>query len=235
MATKNYPFTAKDIINEFGDYKRLSIDFNDWSGGVCGGEMKHTHYSVSFGDSEFSDGGKYTYLNSLISDTQERLKAMENELKEHNILMIKGSEMVKVGTDIFHYPRYSEMECIKSLVKIVPCKSFIELQKWLKDNAKFYLFATDVYRCNVCQKRNSVSRSNFEYLAEYESNSSKFLSKLKETYKRGYKIVASIIYEEEIENYDRNQFEYEQYGNGASHLIVTISTPSGRNKQILTF
>jgi hypothetical protein len=153
--------------------------------------------------------------------------------KKENIIYIKEKKDIVCGTDyVWHCEKYAELECVLGLVKIVPCAEFKELQEWLKKNAKFDLRITDLYTCDVCQKRSSKSYSNIEYTATNPYECKRLLEKLKAEYKNGNKVVAELAEFEDIDG-DEDRYEYEQYGYKEIKLQVRISTPTGRNERLI--
>lgn len=230
---KSLPIKVKDIINTIGDYYRSEMDYGECSVG-CGivnghRQYAHKYFYVSIHYHQFQDNGQYSSMYSFIAAVQKQLKEIEQELLKKHIVFIKDTEWAECGgTDCWGIPRRESIECVKGFVHITPAKSFIELQKWLQKKAQFTLNITDLYTCDVCQKRDSKSYDGHTYYAGDENYCKKVLNRLKGLYKNGNKVVANLETDEWVESGD---YEYERYGRKRVCLSVTISTPTGRNAQ----
>ena len=228
---------VQDILNAVANYSRADINYGECTtmGGIVNGHRQHIHkyYWVEIGGTRIQDNGEFKTMFSFVQALQKQFAAIEEELRKENVIYVKEKKDIVCGTDyVWHCDKYAELECVLGLVKIVPCAEFKELQKWLKKNAKFDLRLTDLYTCDVCQKRSSKSYSNFEYTATHPYECKRLLEKLKAEYKSGNRALAKLV---EIEDIDRNEdrYEYEQYGSKQVFLRVKISTPTGRNERLI--
>lgn len=208
---KQMPFTKDDVINAVKNYHQADVDIRScW----CGG--KHSYYYVEIGSQNFQDGGKHHDNNSYYfgEEVQKAFADMEQELLKENIVFVRKPCYFSRGySSLWHCVNTEELNCVVSIVKITPSKSFLELQSWLKENANFDLKATDLYDCNVCQKRSDKSYSNFYYFAADEN----YCKKLLERAKAECKGSAKIDEDEYIDN-DPFRYEYEQYGRKCTSL-----------------
>lgn len=223
---KQMPFNQKDVINELGNYDSALVDYRSCS---VGG--KHKYYHIEIGAESFQDNGKYSDCNSysFAQDCQKVFKSIEQDLLKQNIVFIREKVYMPNGYDsCWRCAKTDEIEVVTKIVRIEPSSYFKELQEWLKKHANFNLKVTDMFGCNICQKRNDKWYSNFTYYAMRDSYCKRMLDGIKATYKRGNKVVAELIVSEEMD-YEPNRYEYEQYGYKTSQLHVTISTPTGRN------
>ena len=223
---KQMPFTKQDVINALSNFNIVGVDYMDcWSGSA------HKYYHIAFGSEEFQDGGKHHDNNQyyFVEECQKVFAAMEQELLKENIVFVRRKLYFSRGYDAcWHSVRTDEIECVTQIVRIKPCDSFNKLQEWLKKYANFDLKITDLFECDACKKRDSISYSNYHYYAKDERYIANLLKAILTTYKKGKKVVAEIVEDSHIDN-DPYRYEYEQYGYKRTELHVTISTPTGRN------
>ena len=203
---------VQDILNAVANYSRADINYGECTtmGDIVNGHRQHIHkyYWVEIGSTRIQDNGEFKTMFSFVQALQKQFAAIEEELRKENVIYVKEKKDIVCGTDyVWHCDKYAELECVLGLVKIVPCAEFKELQEWLKKNANFDLGITDLYTCDICQKRSSKSYSNFEYTATHFSACQRLLNDLKA---KG-KVVVEIKEDEEIDN-DPYRYEYEQYG-----------------------
>lgn len=231
MADKIFPFTKQDILNEIKNSGSATFDFGECNHG-CGRNATHAYFYVTIGWTHFTDGGKYSRLETFVKVVQDHLNSMKAELEKENIFFKTKKGNIYCGRDYWGCPRYEDIEYICSCVKLTPTNEFLEIQKWLKKKANFDLKITDLYVCQVCQKRSSKSYNDYHYVAEYTRYITKMLNWLNENFKQGNVVNTEIIENEEIDCYDRNRYEYEQYGVKQRYLKITITTPSGRKPRI---
>lgn len=229
--------SKQEILNAVANYSRADINYGECTtmGGIVNGHRQHIHkyYWAEIGGTRVQDNGEFKTLFSFVQALQKQFAAIEEELRKENVIYIKEKKDIVCGTDyVWHCDKYAELECVLGLIKIVPCAEFKELQAWLKKNAKFDLRLTDLYTCDVCQKRSSKSYSNFEYTATHPYECKRLLEKLKTEYKSGNKVVAELVEFEDIDG-DEDRYEYEQYGYKEIKLQVRISTPTGRNERLI--
>ena len=226
LKTKAFPFTIKDIISAVGNNQKIEVDFcSCWVGG------KHKYHYVSIGGVKFQDNGKFSEHNpyGFAEEVCKLLTSMENELRKKNIVFMRKKIYMPNGySNLWHSVNTNEIEVIDKMFRIKPCKAFTDLQKWLQKHANFNLQPTDMFACDVCQKRSDKWYSNFHFYADNESYCDRLLKGIKASYKSGYKVTAELLVDEDI---DRNpdRYEYEQYGYKTSKLSVIVSTPTGRN------
>ena len=225
---KLFPFTKEDVINSVKEYGNAVVDIRSyWIGG------KHDHFYVEIGTEQFSDNGKYKYAYQFAVAVQNLFKEIEKELEKENIVLIRKLCFLDSGWDYcWRCTKTDKLECVDKIVKIVPCAEFKELQSWLKKNAKFDLGVTDLFTCDVCQKRESKWYSQYNYTAKSSYECKRLLEKLKAVYKSGNKAIAELIEFEDIDG-NKDRYEYEQYGYKRVSLQVRISTPTGRNERIV--
>lgn len=215
---KQMPFTKNDVINAVKNYSRADINYGECTtmGDIVNGHRQHIHkyYWVEIGSTRIQDNGEFKTLFSFAQAMQKQFAALEEELRKENVVYIRDKKDIVCGTDyVWHCDKYAELECVLGLVKITPSKSFLELKTWLKENANFDLKVTDLYDCDVCQKRSSKSYSNFYYFAADEN----YCKKLLERAKAECKGSAKIDEDEYIDN-DPFRYEYEQYGKKRTSL-----------------
>ena len=227
---------VKDILDAVANYHQANINYGECTtmGGIVNGHRQHIHkyYWVEIGSERIQDNGEFNTLFSFAQALQKQFAALEEKLRKDNIVYIREKRDIVCGTDyVWHCDKYAELECVMGIVKITPCKSFIELQKWLQKKAKFTLGITDMYECDVCQKRSDKSYSNFTYLAGDEISCARLMKQIKDTYKSGNKVVAILDTHEWV---DKGDYEYERYGRKHVYPRVTISTPTGRNEKVMT-
>lgn len=227
---------VKDIINAVANYHQADINYGECTtmGGIVNGHRQHIHkyYWVEIGGKRVQDNGEFKTLFSFAQALQKQFAALEDKLRKDNIVYIREKQDIVCGTDyVWHCDKYAELECVMGIVKITPCMSFIELQKWLQKKAKFTLGITDMYVCDVCQKRSDKSYGNFSYLAGDEISCARLMKQIKDTYKSGNKVVAILDTHEWVDNSD---YEYECYGRKHVYPRVTIYTPTGRNEKVIT-
>jgi hypothetical protein len=227
----------QEILNAVANYSHADINYGECTtmGNIVNGHRQHIHkyYWAEIGGTRIQDNGEFKTLFSFAQAMQKQFAALEEELRNENVVYIRDKKDIVCGTDyVWHCDKYAELECVLGLVKIVPCAEFKELQEWLKKNAKFDLRLTDLYTCDVCQKRSSKSYSNFGYTATYPYECKRLLENLKAGYKSGNKVVAELV---EFEDTDKDpyRYEYEQYGHKEIKLQVRISTPTGRNERLI--
>ena len=225
---KLFPFTKEDVINSVKEYGNAVVDIRSyWVGG------KHDHFYVEINTEQFSDNGKYKYAYQFAVEVQKLFKEIEKELEKENIVLKRKLCFLDSGWDYcWRCTKTDELECVNGIVKIVPCVEFKELQSWLKKNAKFDLGVTDLFTCDVCQKRDSKWYSQYNYTAKSSYECKRLLEKLKSVYKSGNKAIAELIEFEDIDG-NKDRYEYEQYGYKRVSLQVRISTPTGRNERIV--
>ena len=223
---KKFPFTIKDIINAVKNREVIEIDFRScWS---CG---KHKYHYVSIGGTDYQDNGEFSENNAygFAQKVCKLLTSMESELRKKNIVFLRAKRYMSSGySNLWHSVNTDEIEVIDKIVHIVPCKSFIDLQKWLKKHANFNLELTDLFRCSVCQKRSDKWYSNFDYDATHEVYCSKLLQLIKSNYKRGYQAQVELVVSEVMDTDTPDRYEYEQYGTKTSKLSILLLTPTGR-------
>ena len=221
---KLFPFTKEDVINSVKEYGNAVVDIRSyWVGG------KHDHFYVEIGTEQFSDNGKYEYAYQFAVEVQKLFKEIEKE----NIILIRKLCFLDSGWDYcWRCTKTDKLECVDKIVKIVPCAEFNELQSWLKKNAKFDLGVTDLFTCDVCQKRDSKWYSQYNYTAKSSYECKRLLEKLKAVYKSGNKAIAELFEFEDIDG-NKDRYEYEQYGYKRVSLQVRISTPTGRNERLV--
>ena len=225
---KLFPFTKEDVINAVKVYGNAVVDIRSY---LVGG--KHDHFYVEIGNEQFSDNGKYEYAYQFAVAVQKLFKEIEKELEKENIVLMRQNRFLDSGWDYcWRCKKTDKLECVDRIVKIVPCAEFNELQSWLKKNAKFDLEVTDLFSCDVCQKRDSKWYSQYDYTAESSFECKRLLEKLKAAYKSRNKAVAELIEYEDIDG-NKDRYEYEQYGYKRVSLQVRISTPTGRNERIV--
>jgi len=228
---------VEDILKQLVNYPREDVNYGECTtmGGIVNGHRQHIHkyYWVRIGSMELNDNGEFETLFSFIQALQKQFAAIEEELHKENVIYVKEKKDIVCGTDyVWHCDKYAELECVLGVVKIVPCAEFKVLQEWLKKNANFDLGITDLYTCDVCQKRSSKSYSDFKYTAVYSYECKRLLDNLKATYKSGNKVVAELVEFEDIDG-NEDRYEYEQYGCKEIKLQVRISTPTGRNERLI--
>ena len=224
------------ILNAVANYSRADINYGECTtmGGIVNGHRQHIHkyYWVEIGSTRIQDNGEFKTMFSFVQALQKQFAALEEKLRKDNIVYIREKRDIVCGTDyVWHCDKYAELECVMGIVKITPCKSFIELQKWLQKKAKFTFGITDMYECDVCQKRSDKSYSNFTYLAGDEISCARLMKQINDTYKSGNKVTAILDTHEWVNNGD---YEYERYGKKHVYPRVTISTPTGRNEKVMT-
>ncbi|MCQ2739783.1 MAG: hypothetical protein MJ237_06105 [bacterium] len=237
---RNYPFTIEDVKTEIKkaerwDNSRFDVDYGECRHG-CGSNSTHAYYYVMFGWVQFQDGGKFRSMAAFIEDVSKRFDEMSAKLEKANIFFKKGTKFVCDGYDYWHCPITKELSCVRDCLLLKPSTYFIEVQKWLKKKANFDLGLTDLYTCSICQKRSSKSYSNYYYYSvAHDGIWGKFFNDLKANYKQGNVVKVEITEQENMDFYDRNRYEYEQYGNKSVKLKVTITTASGRNPRTFIF
>lgn len=231
MADKIFPFTKQDILNEIKNSGSATFDFGECNHG-CGRNATHAYFYVTIGWTQYSDNGRYSRLESFIKVVQDHLNSMKAELEKDNIFFRTKIATIYCGRDYWGCPIHNEIEYIYSCVNLTSNNDFLEIQKWLKKKANFDLKITDLYACNICQKRSSKSYSNFYYYSQNSNYCLELLNWLKDNFKQGNVVKVEILENEDFDYYDRNRYEYEQYGTKNRYLKVTITTPSGRNPRI---
>lgn len=230
----NFPFTKQDIINSVKEYRNANVDIRSCNSG-CGSNAKHLYFYVTIGGVEYSDNGKYETAYDFAKAVQKQFREIEKELESENIVFVRDTAYLESGWDyVWRCVKTADLECVVKIVKITACKSFNELQKWLKEKADFELKVTDLYSCTICSKRDSKSYSDFDYTAENEYMCGKILERVKADYKKGNKVSVKIAETENLDN-DENRYEYEQYGWRYNDLLITFDTPSGRNKRTIKY
>lgn len=206
---KQMPFTKDDVINAVKNYHQADVDIRSCSSG-----KQHKYFYVSIGGTDFQDNGKYEYAYGFAQAVQKVFAEIEKELEQENIVFVRKTAWLEYKYNYtWRSTDSAEIECVVGIVKITPSKSFLELKTWLKENANFDLKATDLYDCDVCQKRSSKSYSNFYYFAADEN----YCKKLLERAKTECKGSAKIDEDEYIDN-DPFRYEYEQYGKKRTSL-----------------
>ena len=157
---KNFPFTKEDITNAAKDQNRLSVSIRScWVGG------KHSYYYVEIGCEKYQDQGKYKSAYAFALAVQKLFAEIENELQAENLVFVRKLSYYESGKDyMWNMQKIEELESVVSIVKIVPSLEFLALQGWLKERANFNLRVTDLYDCDVCQKRDSKSYGNYAYV-----------------------------------------------------------------------
>lgn len=229
---KNMPFTAKDIVDMFARTpKGVNVGIYEWRKG-SGRNSTHYCYHVTIGDLDFGDGGKYKTCYQFASEVQRIFKSIEQELKKKSIVFIRETSFIENGTDyVWNSVKHDEIECVSRIVMIEPCREFYELQKWLKSKAGYELNVTDLFYNRMCQKRSSISRSGYEYKCEQAYSIEKANQQLQRVWKSGYKATVEIIDRSDFDSgYDRDRYEYEQYGYEETVMKVTITTATGRHR-----
>lgn len=228
--------TAEYLISKFKDNDSLEIHYYSHSQG-SGRDSIHKNYYMEIGlyGDTFSDEGKFKTAYAFVGHINNILDSMEEELRKENIHIIKSRNWFENGYDYrWNSRKTDEIVCATKMLKIVPSKSFYDLQGWLQKKADFKLGAFDIYSCSICQKRMSNTYDSFTYYCKYNKFIADYLTELKNAYKQGYKVVAKICENETFE-YDYNKYsEYEQYGRKTSYLEVTTTTNSGRKPKTFT-
>jgi hypothetical protein len=227
----------QEILNAVANYSHADINYGECTtmGDIVNGHRQHIHkyYWVEIGGTRIQDNGEFKTMFSFVQELQKQFAAIEEELRKENVIYVKEKKDIVCGTDyVWHCDKYAELECVLGLVKIIPCAEFKVLQEWLKKNANFELGVTDLYTCDVCQKRSSKSYSDFKYTATYPYECKRLLENIKAVYKSGNKVVAELVEFEDIDG-NEDRYEYEQYGYKEIKLQVRISTPTGRNERLI--
>ncbi len=228
--SKKLPFTVNDIKKSlFDNYTDVYyVDSRHGSGRTA----QHASYRVKIGSTYFDDDGIYKTQYAMVQAVQKMFKNIEPQLQKQNIVLIREIASFENGKDYtWNSIRYDDLENVCAITKIEPCKQFLKIQKLLQKGG-FNLSITDIYSCNVCQKRSNKSYSNFDYYATDESYCENLLAQLKQVYKSGDKIVVRLT---DVENFEEPEYddreryyETEQYGYKRTQLNIEITKPSGK-------
>lgn len=211
---KLFPFTKEDVINAVKEYADARVDIRSCRNG------NNTYFYVEIGNEKFSDNGKYEYAYQFAVEVQKLFKEIEKDLGKDNIVLMRQTCFLESGWDrCWRCAKTDELECVDGIVMVVPCEEFKELQSWLKKHAKFDLKATDLFTCDVCQKRDSRWYNNHDYTATSSYQCKRLLEKLKAEHNSSNKVVAKLVVNEQIDNGD---CECERYGYKSVTLQVTI-------------
>jgi len=230
---KEMPFNMADVLNALGNYRTAEVDYR-----TCWKNGKHAYHYVAIGAVNFQDKGMYGEKNaySFAQQVQKLFAGMEDELRKQNIVFVRKKIYLSNGIDyVWRSVKEDELNCVDKIVRITPCDEFIDLRNWLKQYAGYELQLTDLYTFDICQKRSSKSYSNYSYTAVNPIVCRNILASLKAHYKKGNKITIDFNIVENMEDFERDRYEYEQYGYGRREMVVKITTATGRNPQCIRY
>lgn len=210
------------LKTQLKDCKAIYVSHGQWNNG-CGHTAKLDHYYTKIGDVELTSKTiGYQDADKVVRDALKELKGLS--LVENTISRPTGYR------DCFGIPRTNDYTIVSKVVKIVPSKAFVTLNKWIVKHGGTELRMTDLYIASACKKRSSVSVSRHYYFAENERYCTLLLGYLKSHKSSKDTITMEIATKDEYDGESTSRYEYEVYGTRTSYLHATIKTPTGRTK-----
>jgi hypothetical protein len=221
---KVLPNTLKGIEKRMGNATNVvaDISLHNWHNGFGKNakwaytEVECDHFDFIIKEKEVTDEMFVRILNDALA-----------------VSKVRGKVIFDTYGGDYWTPKQTYFRRLEIFAK--PCKEFISLVKYIEKYAQFTLGDTDIFFVNVCGKRTSWSDSGkYRYLCYYADRCKKILADMRKY--RGSKDTLKVEVNEFFSHGDDTDYkiamyrESEWYGCRGSKLIISIKTPSGKEK-----
>lgn len=190
-------------------------------------------YIVYMGDRKLTDILSLPYyVEGFLNNLVRKLQELKKERGWKNLVWEK--EEINLSSSIWRTNNITYPKRIMLMPK--PCEEFTKLTKYIKKYTNKDILIEDLYSVGISGKRGRIygEDGSRRYLAYFPNICSKILEELKKN--RGSKdkvIIGNKDVIDDIDPFDRQssiRYEIEMYGSRYTKYIVTIVTPSGKQK-----